>query len=169
MFSASFTNLIFSIKCFNLVFNFSTQWKVWIQYVPPEDCYPLGLRVCIHAQSLSHVRLFATPWTIAHQVPFGHLLTNPSIYPFLRNISYLLNFKHWCVFILFLSVCLYFCLYIVLWILAYQSYLKQLEFCFVSEALIISHICFPFIFRIFFSNVSFIPKSFKMFKGLDLH
>ena len=25
----------------------------------------------MHAQSLSHVRLFATPWTIVHQVPLS--------------------------------------------------------------------------------------------------
>ena len=30
---------------------------------------PLGLLV--HAQSLSHVRLFATPWTVAHQAPLS--------------------------------------------------------------------------------------------------
>ena len=27
--------------------------------------------VCVHAQSLSHVQLFATPWTVAHQVPLS--------------------------------------------------------------------------------------------------
>ena len=25
------------------------------------------LCVCVHAQSLSHIQLFATPWTVAHQ------------------------------------------------------------------------------------------------------
>ena len=27
--------------------------------------------VCIHAQSLSRVRLFATPWTVIHQAPLS--------------------------------------------------------------------------------------------------
>ena len=26
---------------------------------------------CVHAQSLSHVRLFVTPWTVAHQAPLS--------------------------------------------------------------------------------------------------
>ena len=29
------------------------------------------LRACMHAQSLSPVRLFATPWTVAHQAPLS--------------------------------------------------------------------------------------------------
>ena len=28
-------------------------------------------RMCVHAQSLSHVQLLATPWTIAHQAPLS--------------------------------------------------------------------------------------------------
>ena len=27
------------------------------------------LYVCVHVQFLSHVQLFATPWTVAHQAP----------------------------------------------------------------------------------------------------
>ena len=27
--------------------------------------------MCMRAQSLSHVRLFATPWTVAHQAPLS--------------------------------------------------------------------------------------------------
>ena len=29
------------------------------------------LNPCMHAQSLSHVQLFATPWTVAHQPPLS--------------------------------------------------------------------------------------------------
>ena len=29
------------------------------------------LWMCVHAQSLSHVRLFATPWTVARQAPLS--------------------------------------------------------------------------------------------------
>ena len=27
--------------------------------------------LCLHAQSLSHVQLFATPWTVTHQAPLS--------------------------------------------------------------------------------------------------
>ena len=31
----------------------------------------LGERVCVHARVLSRVRLFVTPWTVAHQAPLS--------------------------------------------------------------------------------------------------
>ena len=48
-----------------------------------ELSHPVGLvncSMCMPAQSLSHVRLFATPWTVALQAPLSmeylqHMLT----------------------------------------------------------------------------------------------
>ena len=34
-------------------------------------CTEVELGLCMHAQSLSCVRLFATPWTVAHQAPLS--------------------------------------------------------------------------------------------------
>ena len=31
----------------------------------------MKIRMWVHAQSLSHVRLFVTPWTVAHQAPLS--------------------------------------------------------------------------------------------------
>ena len=33
------------------------------------NCKEFEVVVCVHAQPLSHVRLFATSWTVAHQAP----------------------------------------------------------------------------------------------------
>ena len=33
--------------------------------------FPLCIRVCVCVQLLSFVRLFATPWTVAHQAPLS--------------------------------------------------------------------------------------------------
>ena len=35
---------------------------------PPAQAY---VCVCVYAQSLNHVRLFVTPWTVAHQTPLS--------------------------------------------------------------------------------------------------
>ena len=40
---------------------------MWIKGNPP----PTHTHCCIHAQPLSHVQLFATPWTVAHQAPLS--------------------------------------------------------------------------------------------------
>ena len=42
-------------------------------YLEFSDFLPKALTFCFHicAQSLSHVRLFTTPWTIAHQAPLS--------------------------------------------------------------------------------------------------
>ena len=33
------------------------------------NCKEFEVVVCVHAHPLSHVRLFATSWTVAHQAP----------------------------------------------------------------------------------------------------
>ena len=40
---------------------------MWIKGNPPHT----HTHCCIHAQPLSHVQLFATPWTVAHQAPLS--------------------------------------------------------------------------------------------------
>ena len=40
-----------------------------ILWLLPLDSYNFFFFFCMHAQLLSHVRLFVTSWTIAHQVP----------------------------------------------------------------------------------------------------
>ena len=39
--------------------------------VPSGPSWAWVLAVCMYAQLLSHVRLFATPWTVAHQAPLS--------------------------------------------------------------------------------------------------
>ena len=41
-----------------------------LYFLPNNEAYPFPF-TCMHAQSLSHVQLFETPWTIAHQVPLS--------------------------------------------------------------------------------------------------
>ena len=43
------------------------QARMWIKGNPPHT----HTHCCIHAQPLSHVKLFATPWTVAHQAPLS--------------------------------------------------------------------------------------------------
>ena len=59
-----------------------------------------------NAQSLSHVRLFVTPWTVAHQAPLsmefskqeywsGLLFPTPGALPDSRSDPWLLRLVHW--------------------------------------------------------------------------
>ena len=43
--------------------------EIWLKSLQPSLNYKLWNLLCMCVQSLSHVRLFATPWTIAHQAP----------------------------------------------------------------------------------------------------
>ena len=50
----------------------------WPMFLSPSGTAPLHSQYCIwvgyfisHAQALSHVRLFATPWTVARQAPLS--------------------------------------------------------------------------------------------------
>ena len=42
--------------------------------------------VCVHAQSFNRVRLFATPWTVAHQAPLSVCLTVNKCFCFISDI-----------------------------------------------------------------------------------
>ena len=53
--------------------SFHWQWALlWVPTVFPFSfSSQIFFHSCMHAQSLSHVRLFATPWTVAHQAPLS--------------------------------------------------------------------------------------------------
>ena len=50
-------------------------WLLWFWASSPgrsqDPCHYHISCVCLHVQSLSHVWLFATPWTVAHQAPLS--------------------------------------------------------------------------------------------------
>ena len=47
------------------------------------DIYTLSVHICL--KLLSHIRLFATPWTVAHYVPLGEGNGTPLQYSCLEN------------------------------------------------------------------------------------
>ena len=49
---------------------------------PGRVCVCVSVSVCAHAQSLSHVRLFATPWTIGCQAPLSMEFSRQEHLPF---------------------------------------------------------------------------------------
>ena len=66
-----------------------------------EDRQRVNSPLCMHAQSLNHVRLFANPWTVAHQTPLSMdfsrqeewvAISSPEIFPTQGSNLHLL---HW--------------------------------------------------------------------------
>ena len=64
--SHSFTRQTFVGKVMSLLFNMLS--RLAIAFLPRSKCLlEVTILSCMHAQLLSHVWLFMTPWTVAHQ------------------------------------------------------------------------------------------------------
>ena len=81
---------LFSISCFFSIFKLLKQPKFSASFLLPFGSYER--KVSVSVQALSHVRLFATPWTEAHQASLS--ITNSRSLPKLTSIESVMPSNH---------------------------------------------------------------------------
>ena len=81
---------LFSISCFFWIFKLLKQPKFSASFLLPFGSYER--KVSVSVQALSHVRLFATPWTEAHQASLS--ITNSRSLPKLTSIESVMPSNH---------------------------------------------------------------------------
>ena len=58
-------------KCYSIIC-IVTLRCILLEKITCDQSYPVAIFNYVgHAESLSHVQLFATPWTVAHQIPLS--------------------------------------------------------------------------------------------------
>ena len=67
----AFIRAVEVVKRYWILGNLRTGFQKWIQYVVWVILFEKETCFVVVIQSLSHVRLFATSWTVAHQVPLS--------------------------------------------------------------------------------------------------